>query len=98
MMKDYRFGLLSKSCAIMCYHWQDFLDFLESHDYVTNKLACLLRDGMSNNYVKIVIAVAAAFDPQLIQPFFAKTKGKSTHSDLYTFFVMFIHKSLHKIS
>ena len=85
-MKDFRFGALSKSCAVVCYHWQDFVEFLEGHDYVTNKLACLVRDGMSNEYIKPVIAVTAAFGIHVIQPYFAKCKGNSTHSQLRDFF------------
>ena len=46
LLKDSRFGLLSQSCAVCLYHWNDFESFLDSHSYITNKLACLIRDGM----------------------------------------------------
>ena len=42
---------------------------------------------MSNDYVEVVIAVAVGIWSAVDPTFFAKTKGKSIHSDLYTFFV-----------
>ena len=77
-LKDARFGALSKSSAIMCYHWQDFCSFLESHAYITNKLACLVRDALSLDYVKVVIAVLAAFGVHLVSPYHAITIVKTT--------------------
>ncbi|CAM1331741.1 Uncharacterised protein g10665 [Pycnogonum litorale] len=82
-LKDARFGALSKSCAIMCYHWNDFWDFLEEHDYITNKLACLVRDALALEYIKIVAAVVAIIGIQLVTPFHALTISKgATHSKL----------------
>ena len=82
-LKDARFGALSKSSAIMCHHWEDFSNFLETHGYITNKLACLVRDSLSLDYVKIVIAVVAVFGIQIISPYHAMTISTSaTHSKL----------------
>ena len=81
-MKDSRFGLLSLSCAICIFHWDDFDKFLNTHNYITNKLACLVRDGMEHEYVTVVASVCAAFGVHLVIPFHFKTKGKSDHSTL----------------
>ena len=92
-LKDYRFGCLSQSSAVAVYHWFDFLDFLHQHDYITNKLACLVRDSMQFDYIIVVLIVVAAFGIHLISPLFIKTKGKATHSDLKLFFTK-VHTSL----
>lgn len=84
-LKDGRFGLLSLCCAICCFHWEDFRNFLDSHNYVTNKLACLVRDGMDNEYVKVVSCVIAAFGIHLVILYHFKTKGKSDHATVITF-------------
>ena len=92
-LKDMRFGLLSQSCARVCYHWHDFQTFFEKNDYVTNKLACLCRDAMDLPHILTVAATLAAFGIHLISPFFAVTKGKSTHSELKQYFSD-VHASL----
>ena len=92
-LKDARFGALSKSCAIMCYHWNDFWDFLEEHDYITNKLACLVRDALALEYIKIVAAVVAVIGIQLVTPFHALTISKgATHSNLKATFESLYHE------
>ena len=65
LLKDAHFEALSKSSAIVCHHWDDFCSFLESHKDVTNKLACLVHDALSLDYIKIVIAVVAAIGVHL---------------------------------
>ena len=71
----------------MCYHWEDFLSFLESHAYITNKLACLVRDAMTLDYIKVVIAVVAALGVHIVSPYHAMTIDKAaTHSSLKEFF------------
>ena len=92
-MKDGRFGLLSQCSAIICYHWEDFTDFLDQHDYTTNKLACLVHDTMQFEYIPVILSTIASFGPHLTHPYFAKTKGKSTHSELREYFVT-LHNSL----
>ena len=42
-MKDARFGCLSRCASIVLHHWEHFRSYLERHDYITNKLACLVR-------------------------------------------------------
>lgn len=86
LLKDARFAMLSRSCAIVSYHWDDFALFLDQNDYITNKLACLVRDGMAFEYIQVIIAVIAAFGVHLVSPFFVKTKGKSKHTELKTYF------------
>lgn len=94
LLKDARFGALSKSSAVMCYHWDDFCSFLSSHEYVTNKLACLVRDALSLEYIKVVISVIAAFGLHLVAPFHAMTIScKATHSSLKEFFSL-LHDDL----
>ena len=85
-LKDAHFGYLSRCCAIVIYHWDDFQQFLDSHDYVTNRLACLMRDAMNLEYVKIVIAVVASIGINLVSPYHAKTIASETcHSSLKEF-------------
>ena len=85
-MKDARFGRLSRCAAIMCYHWDDFKNFLDSHDYVTNKLACLVRDSLNLEYIKVVVAVVACMGIHLVSPYHAKTISiDTTHSTLKEF-------------
>ena len=69
-----------------CHHWDDFIAFLDQHDYITNKLACLMRDAMQFEYILVILAVIASFGAHLISPYFFKTIGKATHSQLQTFF------------
>ena len=86
-LKDAHFGQLSKSCAIMCYHWNDFSSFLESYSDITNKLACLVRDALNLDYVKVVIAVVAAIGVHLVSPYHAMTISQNaTHSRLKVFY------------
>ena len=85
-LKDAHFGHLSKSCAIMCYHWNDFTSFLETYSEITNKLACLVRDALKLDYVKVVIAVVAAIGVHLVSPYHAMTiSKKATHTSLEVF-------------
>ena len=90
-LKDARFACLSRCAAIVLFHWEDFRDFLERNDCITNKLACLVRDAMELEYIRIVLAAVAAYGLQLISPFFRKTMGRSTHSELQHFFTKLYH-------
>ena len=84
--KDSRFASLSESAAVVCHHWDDFIEFLDQHDYITNKLACLVRDAMKFEYILVVLAVIATFGVQLISPYFFKTISKANHSQLKSYF------------
>ena len=68
------------------FHWSDFDEFLDTHNYITNKLACLVHDGMEHEYVKVIACVCAAFGIHLVIPFHYKTKGNSYHSTLQLYF------------
>ena len=82
-LKDAHFGKLSKCSAIMCYHWNDFSSFLESYSDITNKLACLVRDALNLDYVKVVIVVMAAIGVHLVSPYHAMTISQNaTHKRL----------------
>ena len=61
LLKDACFAALSKSSAIICHHWDDFCSFLGSHEYFTNKLACLVQDASALEYIKTVVTVIASF-------------------------------------
>ena len=87
LLKDARFDTLSKSFAIMCFHWNHFNAFLRTNEYITNKLACLVRDALCLEYIRVVVAGIAVIDVQLIAPYHAMTvSNKSTHSSLKLFF------------
>ena len=65
-MKDAHFGCLSRCVVIVLHHWEHFTRFLESHNYVTNKLAVRVYP--------VILVVAAAFGIQLIHPSFVKPR------------------------
>ena len=80
LLKDASFGALSNSSAIMYFHWDDFNVFLSSREYVTNKFACMVRDTLCLEYIKVVVAVIAVIGVQLIAPYHAITiSNKSTN-------------------
>ena len=84
LLKDARFSTLSKSSAIMSFHWDDFNVFLSTHEYITNKLAW---DALCLEYIRVVVVVIAAIGVQLIAPYHAMTiSNKSIHSSLKLFF------------
>ena len=93
-MKDSRFGYLSKASAVTLYHWDDFSDYLATYQLIDNKLACLVRDAMKLDFIKIVLAVIAVFGVQLVEPYYQKTTStKVNHSELCSFFTE-IHAGL----
>lgn len=85
ILNDFRFGLLF-TVTMACYHWGNFLEFREQDEYITNKLAFLIHDVTSKEYIPIILAIIAAFGVHSISPFFAKTKRKSSHSELQIYF------------
>ena len=66
LLKDARFGALSIASAITCFHWDDFNIFLSTHEYITNKLACLVRDALCLEYTRVAAAVIAVTGVLLI--------------------------------
>ena len=67
---------------------------METHDYITNKLACLVRDALKLEYVKVVIAVVATMGVQLVSPYHFRTIATiATHSSLKDFFIN-LHEQL----
>ena len=97
-LKDAHFGKLSKSSAIMCYHWDDFTCFLESFSEISNKLACLARDALNLQYVKVVIAVVAAIGVHLISPYHAKTISKKENHTSLKWYLKILHSELSTFS
>jgi hypothetical protein len=92
-LKDMRFEALSKCSAILCYHWRDFKQFLSSHDYVTNQLACLVRNALDLEYIPIVTAVISAIGIHVVSPYHALTKSvHATHSRLKVTFTALHHQ------
>ena len=80
-------GYLAKCCGLVCHHWNDFDSFLEGHEYITNKLACLVRSALNLDYIKVIIASVASIGLHLIEPFYVKTISvDATHSFLKEFF------------
>ena len=60
--------------------------FLDQHEDITNKLAYFVRDAMNFDYIIVTLVVVTAIGIQVISPFFCKTKGKATLSELQIFF------------
>ena len=84
-MKDAGFSALSKSSAILSFHWDYFNLFLSTHEDITNKFACLVRDTIFLEYIRVVVTVSLGV--QLIALYHAVTiSNKSTHSSLKLFF------------
>ena len=69
-------------------HYQNHLNvFLSTHEYITNKLACLVRDALWLEYIRVIVTVIAVIGVQVIAPYHAMTiSNKSTHSSLKLFF------------
>jgi hypothetical protein len=87
LYKDERFGCFPKACAVSIYSRELLQEFLLSHPDIDNRLACLVRDIYSQDYLKLMMAVVAVFGLQLIETFHAKTVSKSSnHNKLKVFF------------
>ena len=87
LLKDARFAALSISSAIMRFHWDVFNVFLGTHEYMTSKLACLVRDALCLEYITTAVALIVVIGVQLIALYHAMTiSNKSTHSSLKLFF------------
>ena len=83
---DARFGCLSRCAAIACHHWADFSHFLDTHDNITNKLACLVRHSFDNKWIKLVIAVVATLVIHVISPFhYISITNGMVHDDIREF-------------
>ena len=53
----------------------------------TNKLACLVRDALCLEYIRVVVPLIAVIGVQLVARYYAMTiSNKSTHSSLKLFF------------
>ena len=74
LFKDTRFGVLSKSSEIMCFHWDDFTVFLITHKNITSKPVCMVRDALCLEYIRVAVAVIVVIGVQLIAPYHAMTK------------------------
>ena len=85
-LEDARFGMLSRSCAIVCYHWNDYTEFFEKHDDITTKPACLFRDAIELSYIRIMLPTVAAFGIHLVSPFFANTRWCGSHKITIMYF------------
>ena len=71
----------------MYFHRDGFNVFLSTHEYITNKLACLVRNAFCLEYIRVFVAVIAVVGVQLIAPSHVMTiANKSTHSNLKLFF------------
>ena len=91
MYKDERFGCFPKASAVVLSSMEGLGDFLNVNIDIDNKLACLVRDILKQEYLPLVLAVVAAFGIQLIEPFHAITiSNKTTHQSLKQYF-----KALH---
>ena len=87
LYKDERFGCFPKACAVCLYSRDILQDFLLGHPEIDNRLACLVRDIYSQEYVKLVLTVVSVFGVQLVEPFHAKTVSKnSNHNSLKQIF------------
>ena len=85
--KDHRFGCLSRAAAVLVYLLPWMEDFLECHQSITNRLACIVRGFLEVEYLKPAFCVFAAFGVQLVEPFYSTTISKGeTHSDLQIFY------------
>jgi len=92
-LKDARFACLPRCCAMALYHWDDFEDFLAENLDIDNKLACLIRDGFATlPYSRIVYATVATFGVHLSSPYYMKTMGNWSISEMQDFFTTIFHK------
>ena len=83
-MKDARFGYQSRCCAIACHHWDDSVEFLTTHENITNTLACLCRDALVKYpHIQSICSVIACLGLHLVEPFHSFTiSPTATHRSL----------------
>ena len=99
LYKDERFGCFPKACAVCIYSNDTLQNFLMANTNIDNRLACLVRDIIEQEYALLVMAVVAVFGIELIEPFHAVTISKtSTHKRLQVFVQKMYCKMLSPIS
>ena len=82
--KTARFGYLSIKVLCNCVpSLALFWAILEGHDYITNKLACLVRSAFNHEYIKVVITAIASVGLHLIEPFYMSTFSENEHYSLH---------------
>ena len=79
LYKDERFGCFPKACAVVLFSKDSLKAFLGKNTDIDNRLACIVRDILKQEYLPLVLAVIAAFGIQLIEPFHAVTISKKTN-------------------
>ena len=68
LYKDERFGCFPKASAVALYHLDTLSDSLSANSNIDNRLACIIRDIVKQDYLPLALAVVASFVIQLIEP------------------------------
>ena len=85
--RDDRFDGLAHGCALVLHLWKSYFSWLNERTDINNRLACYSRSMENVSYLRISLAVFAAFGIHLIEPFNATMFSKqTTHSTLLAFY------------
>ena len=97
--RDDRFDGLAHGCALVLYLWEYCFAWLRERTDINNRLACYVLSMENVTYLKISLAVFAAFGIQLVEPFNATMfSKKTTHSSLLQFYPSLMQKLDNSIS
>ena len=82
-----RFGCLCRASAVLLYNYEHIEGFLYTNPYISNKLACPVRELLNLPHLKVILDVFALLGVYLIESLYCKTIGKTaTHSKLKVFY------------
>lgn len=77
-LKDERFDRLTLCCAVGVHHYDDANEFLQKYEHVTNQLACIVRNFLDIEILKVMFCVGALVGLHLVGPFLSLTTSKAT--------------------
>ena len=91
--RDDRFDGLAHGCALVLHLWDSYFSWLRERTDINNRLACYIRSMETVSYLRISLAVFAAFGIHLIEPFNATMfSNQTTHTTLLAFYQSIMNK------
>ena len=91
--RDDRFDGLAHGCALVLHLWDSYFSWLRERTDINNRLACYIRSMETVSYLRISLAVFAAFGIHLIEPFNATMfSNQTTHTTLLVFYQSLMNK------
>ena len=91
--RDDRFDGHAHGCALVLHLWDSYFSWLRERTDINNRLACYIRSMETVSYLRISLAVFAAFGIHLIEPFNATMfSNQTTHTTLLVFYQSLMNK------